>query len=58
MTLKFWIPITGVLLGAGLASLALIFVFMAKFRQSIAGLIKNPGSLETLTLFHKVTWKD
>jgi glutamate synthase domain-containing protein 2 len=58
MTSEFWIVFAGTILGAGLAALVFMIIFMVKFRQSASNILKKPAFIEMISLFRKLIWRD
>jgi glutamate synthase domain-containing protein 2 len=58
MNVIFWIVLGGILLGAGLATLLLMMILLAKFRQSASHWLQKTAPIEIFTLFNKLTWRD
>ena len=55
---SFWVIFAGTILGTGLATLILLFLFIYKFRQSVFTVLKKSASIEMITLLNKLTWRD
>ena len=55
---EFWILVTGTTLGMLLGLLLVFLVWTAKFRQAVKQWLTQSISVELLTLFQKICWRD